>query len=811
MPSPAPVDGRSALLQLRGFVGECIAANLLDSAAFYADKLVDLSGGDPADVLALAQVYSFDGAHMRAYRLLERHGLVKVRAGGALATPEDASPRAGAYRLHALHLATRSLLRGGRPEAAAELLEEALPQESNLEAFRSLAMEQSAAEAAEVDDAVPYAPFPPQPPAPHAPATPDLHSPGDPGAAASVAWADHSAIASQTPLSDPPRSFRLSSSGGRRRSSFSPSSARAARGPEAPRPHIVAGLATAAGLAFEALENRSKAALYFLAAVEVDARSVEALSRLLCGALISAPRSAALLRDVSSRLPAAEQWLVALLGARAAAFDLERPYEERFERLEAPMDGGALRSSSGEELSSRKSLGWGLNSNLDVLSAKAEAAYYAGDAAAARALAERVCDQDPHREDCSAVLFAALVELKCTNDLYLVAHRLVDANPGSATSWLGVGCYYLLAKRPDVAQRYFHKATKMDARLPSAWIGFGNAFAAQDESDQAMAAYRAAARLLPASHVPPLYIGMEYLRANNLHLAQSFLHSAHKLCDRDPLIHNELGVAAFRRADYAAAADSFEAALALAGLGHLAEGPEALGEDAAAQQRRTAAQARRWESTLVNLGHARRKLRHFRGALRCYAAAAALRPDAPDAVAATAFTQQLMGDHTAAIALYHKALALRPDDAFATEMLGAALAEAVAGPAALVGGGRAAGGGVSTPRGAAGGAARQRLSFPSAFSGARGAAMSPLDVSQIRQPNASRLSVGSNFSINVTMTGASNFDIHAEQSPAATPAQRLSMGSSLATPASVMSGGDSMAMSDASATPDELRGVVPRR
>ena len=122
MPSPPPVDGRSALLQLRGLVGECIAANLLDSAAFYADKLVDLSGGDPADVLALAQVYSFDGAHMRAYRLLERHGLVKVRAGGALATPEDASPRAGAYRLHALHLATRSLLRGGRPEAAAELL-----------------------------------------------------------------------------------------------------------------------------------------------------------------------------------------------------------------------------------------------------------------------------------------------------------------------------------------------------------------------------------------------------------------------------------------------------------------------------------------------------------------------------------------------------------------------------------------------------------------------------------------------------------------------------------------------------------------
>lgn len=38
-----------------------------------------------------------------------------------------------------------------------------------------------------------------------------------------------------------------------------------------------------------------------------------------------------------------------------------------------------------------------------------------------------------------------------------------------------------------------------------------------------MAAYRTASRLFPASHVPLLYMGMEYLRTNNLALAAHFL------------------------------------------------------------------------------------------------------------------------------------------------------------------------------------------------------------------------------------------------------------------------------------------------
>jgi hypothetical protein len=41
------------------------------------------------------------------------------------------------------------------------------------------------------------------------------------------------------------------------------------------------------------------------------------------------------------------------------------------------------------------------------------------------------------------------------------------------------------------------KAATLDGTFPPAWIGYGNAHAAKEEGDQAMSAYRTAARLFP--------------------------------------------------------------------------------------------------------------------------------------------------------------------------------------------------------------------------------------------------------------------------------------------------------------------------
>ena len=98
--------------------------------------------------------------------------------------------------------------------------------------------------------------------------------------------------------------------------------------------------------------------------------------------------------------------------------------------------------------------------------------------------------------------------------------RLVEEYPDRALAWFAVGCYYLCTQQYDNARRYFGKATSMENSFAAAWIGFGNAFAFQDESDQAMAAYRTAARLFPGLHLPLTGMGMEYQRMNNLHLAE---------------------------------------------------------------------------------------------------------------------------------------------------------------------------------------------------------------------------------------------------------------------------------------------------
>ncbi|KAL6999639.1 Cell division cycle protein 16 [Sarracenia purpurea var. burkii] len=64
------------------------------------------------------------------------------------------------------------------------------------------------------------------------------------------------------------------------------------------------------------------------------------------------------------------------------------------------------------------------------------------------------------------------MELGHSNELYLMACNLVKDYPQN-------------------------KATNLDGTFLPAWIGYGNAYAAQEEGDQAMSAYRTAARLFP--------------------------------------------------------------------------------------------------------------------------------------------------------------------------------------------------------------------------------------------------------------------------------------------------------------------------
>ena len=306
---------------------------------------------------------------------------------------------------------------------------------------------------------------------------------------------------------------------------------------------------------------------------------------------------------------------------------------------------------------------YGLQNAPQILAMGARRAYRRYDWNAALVLCQELAHWDPAVEDAAFCYISTLVLLGHKRVLFRLAHAWVDAAPQAATSWFAVGAYYYSIQRYHMAQRHFCRATRMNPQCTEAWIAFGCSFAACDESDQALASFRAAQRLSPGEHSSLLYMGMEYVRTNHLVLASHFLQSALAASGGDPLCYHELGVLRAHRGEHAEAIGLFRRAIGASDDGLV----ESLSEHL------DLCHDKYWEPTIFNLGHSYRKCRKFEQALTCFRRCVALCPDAASAYSAMAFTKHLMGDVDEAISYYHRALGIKPDDPFCTDMLSRAL------------------------------------------------------------------------------------------------------------------------------------------
>ncbi|CAM9441412.1 unnamed protein product [Chrysoparadoxa australica] len=402
------------------------------------------------------------------------------------------------------------------------------------------------------------------------------------------------------------------------------------------RLNSMASLCCLRGRVFADMDNRDRAAFWLKTALRIDARCVEALQILVGWHLLNPHQQAELLHSLSFT-PETKGWLSSIYSSM--------------------LDVHALESHDQVANESRlDELGLGLNA--EVLAKRAERCYLRADARSALAICEEVIARDPHNSSCLPVYIMCMVELSLKTKLFYLAHKLTQAGPHEAIGWFAVGCHYLLIRRCDQAQRFLLKATKLDPHMTAAWIGFGNAFAEQDESDQAVSAYRTAARRFPGSHFPLLYIGMEHLRTNHLSLAGHFLSASAALCSDDPLVHHEQGVVMYRRQEWAAAAAMFERVV------------DMMRGEAPARQAA-------WESTYINLGHCYRKQRRLSAAADLYSKAVALCPNSASAQTALAFLRHVQGLLYIAVELYHRALVLEPENTFAVDMLERALQESL--------------------------------------------------------------------------------------------------------------------------------------
>ena len=397
------------------------------------------------------------------------------------------------------------------------------------------------------------------------------------------------------------------------------------------------------GICYAKQSNLDRAKECYRDAVLIDVQCFEAFDQLMKNSLMSSEEEWDFLESLDfDSIPAEDSST-----SQEAAHFVKMLYTTRLSKYKNP----AEYNNATETLSTH----YRLANNPDLLLSKAELAFTQCRFKEALAITTSILDTDEYNFTIYPLHFACLHELNQTNILFLLSHRLADLHPEEPCTWLGVGVYYLNIGRIADARRYFSKASTMDPLFGAAWIGFAHTFAAEGEHEQAISAYSTAARFFQGTHLPQLFLGMQNLQLNNLTLAQEYLHAALQLCMTDPLLLNEMGVVYYHLDNLTGAVQFFQQALKIA--------------------RSIDADPRSWIPTRANLGHAYRRQQEWDLALVEYDEV--LRQGGKDVgiFCAKGLVQLELGLVTEAICTFHEALAINPQDAYATDLLSRALEE----------------------------------------------------------------------------------------------------------------------------------------
>lgn len=393
------------------------------------------------------------------------------------------------------------------------------------------------------------------------------------------------------------------------------------------------------GQSYEALANRNSAIEAYKKALHHDAHCFEAFKILTDNHMLTSREELELVNSL--KFNPETEWLRQSYLCRVKKYDPSaRPNLEVLKRYK-------------------------MEDNIDTITHKAEILFYHNKFRQAYNLTKELLALDPYHHGNVLVLhLSCLVELGLQSELFTCAHKLVSSNPQQAVSWYAVGCYYFLAQKYDQARRYFSKSTSCSREFGPGWLAFGHAFSVVGEQDQALAAYRAASRVMSGSHLPLLFIGTECARANDLDMARTHISQAASICDFDPLVWNELAIVEFKSRNYEEAINHLQHALKLITL-------EPEDDDT-----REKPDMVPWEPIYFNLGHCNMKLRQYEKAIEFYEEARRLVPSKASTYTALGFTFHLMGRLEKALEFYHDALARSPGDSFASKMLTKGLQEA---------------------------------------------------------------------------------------------------------------------------------------
>ncbi|KAI7685467.1 Cell division cycle protein 16 -like protein [Sarcoptes scabiei] len=260
-----------------------------------------------------------------------------------------------------------------------------------------------------------------------------------------------------------------------------------------------------------------------------------------------------------------------------------------------------------------------------------------------------IYSKDCFNTKCLLLLIGCLFELR---NSIKISHKLVEAIPEDPITWYAVGCYYYSISNLDEARKYFNKSTLIDPNFQASLLMYGHSFEMEALHDQAISIYLDLSKVMTQSHLPLLYVGIEYSHLNNPTMAQQYLEQAQKLCPNNIFIIHEIGIVHYQRGDYQKALKNFSLVFEmLSKRKYLNKSP------------------RKWEPLLNNLGHVHRKLGNYDEAIFYYDCALNVIPHNHSTLDSLGLVYSLKGEHQMAYDCFQKALALKRDDAFASTML----------------------------------------------------------------------------------------------------------------------------------------------
>lgn len=287
------------------------------------------------------------------------------------------------------------------------------------------------------------------------------------------------------------------------------------------------------------------------------------------------------------------------------------------------------------------------NNDQDLMKMEAEKFFIARDYTNAYTKLKKISEEDFYNLDIIPMLCSCMIELGKIGEIYSLAYKLANNCSDKYISWYAVGCYYYSIKKFDMSRKYFLKCNQLNKNFPEGWIALGNCYAGQDESDQALSAYRTCLRLFPGCHYSNLYIGMEFIRTNNFKTASATFQNALLLSINDPLVYNEIGVVHYKQKLYKEAEESFRKGLMICN------------ED----------KSNTSQVLMINLGHTYRKMRKFAEALEIYMKLYYIDSRNVDVLNSIGLTLCFIGNYTYALDYLHKANFIKSNDMFTIEII----------------------------------------------------------------------------------------------------------------------------------------------